>query len=143
MCKKQQAGIARLCNLSCFFLQLIFPGGNAVALLEGTVEAGMIGVTDALAHFFQRHIPGDEPLCLRHPALGYKAVEGGIGPALEQLGHSGNTDAELIRQYLQRNILVQILVHEATDLLQQILLALDSGGAFLHGCLFVHMSDSP
>ena len=55
-------------------------------MLEGPVEAGMVGIAHMFAHLFQRHILCDELLCLCHPALGNEAVEGGIGPALEQLG---------------------------------------------------------
>ena len=126
-------------------IQLPFevPGRAAEVLHKCTVEAGMVRIADVLAYVLQGKSLADEGLGGSHPALGEELVEGDAGFVLKQLGHGGNAHIKGIGYHLQRNATLQVGIHIGADLIQQMLLALGSCGAFIGGSVFCHKGSPP
>ena len=102
----------------------------------------MILISDGLSYGFQRQSLENQVPCLLHTQMCQEVVERGLCFSLEQLGHCGNTDTEVVRNPLQGDFLCQIGFHIGSDLLQKGFLFLGRTQSFSAGlkCLVRRVS---
>ena len=91
----------------------------------------MVPVSHVLAYLFQRYTVKNQSFGHLHTALGNKIMECGFCFFLKQLGHSGNADTNMDRDYFQSKLFRQMSIHIVFNPLQKSIFSLDSAWAFL------------